>query len=51
MPVKVSPRYFIQLCQRVKILHKGKRKSKGTGEYISRAQVKGTGNIVLLEPK
>ena len=46
MPKKVSPEYFIQLSQRVNILHKKERKDllkvqvKRTGRHIIRAQVK-----------
>ena len=40
MPKKVSPEYFIQLSQRVNIVHKGKGKIYWT-------QVKGTGNLYI----
>ena len=43
--MKVSPEYFIQLCQRVKILQGG----KGKGKRYIRAHVKGTGKIVVIE--
>ena len=45
--MKVSPECFIQLCQRVNILHKGKRKGisepmwKVTGKHIIESQEKG----------
>ena len=54
--MKVSPECFIQLCQRVNIVHKGNRKgillepkSKGQGIFVLlEAQVKGTGNYCVI---
>ena len=45
MPMKVSPKCYIQLCQRVNILHKEKRKAY----YLSPSE-KDEGKFIIKSP-
>ena len=52
--MKVSPECFIQLCQRVKILHKEKRKvyySRTGREFNYESKVKRTGKGILAKSR